>query len=259
MPHLRILDFGIPEIVRAGSAVACVSAQPAALVRLVCFAHAGGGPMAFRHWAAPLAPDIELWSVTLAGRAARRGEPFAREWTPLVDELATAVDESVASPLALFGHSLGALLAFEVARELSRRGRDLTRLVVSGRAAPDGSQSYAVPETDEELLRHVDALYGGVPDAVRAAPELLDYFVPILRADLELARAYAFEPGAPLRCPITGLTGSDDPAVTWEQVQPWSRQAVAGFDARMFPGGHFYFEREEPAVLEAIRESLLAG
>jgi surfactin synthase thioesterase subunit len=235
-----------------------VSAQPAALVRLVCFAHAGGGPMAFRQWARPLAPDIELWSVTLPGRASRTGEPFARKWTPLVDELATAVAESVAPPLALFGHSLGALLAFEVARELCNRDREITRLVVSGRAAPDGGQSYAVPETDEELLQHVDAVYGGVPDAVRAAPELLDHFVPILRADLELARAYSFEPGTPLSRPITALTGSDDPAVTWEQLQPWSRQSAAGFDARTFPGGHFYFEDEQRAVLATIRESLLA-
>lgn len=241
----------------SGSAVACVSAQPAALVRLVCFAHAGGGPMAFRHWARPLAPDVELWSVTLAGRASRTGEPFAREWTPLVDELATAVDGSVEPPVALFGHSLGALLAFEVARELERRGRDLAHLVVSGRAAPDGGQSYAVPETDEELLGHVDALYGGVPDAVRAAPELLDHFVPILRADLTLARSYAFAPGARLRCPLTALTGCDDPTVTWEQLEPWRRQAGGGFDARRFPGAHFYFEAQEPAVLAAIRERLL--
>ena len=214
--------------------------------------------MTFRAWAAPLAPAIELWSVTLAGRASRTGEPFAREWAPLIDELATAVAENVTSPVALFGHSLGALLAFEIARELSDRDLDVAHLIVSGRAAPNGDRSYAVPPGDKELLRDVDAVYGGVPDAIHTAPELLEYFVPILRADLELASAYVFRPGTPLTCPVTALTGADDPTVTWDQLQPWREQALADFDARSFPGGHFYFEHQEPAVLAVIRERLLA-
>jgi surfactin synthase thioesterase subunit len=226
-------------------------------VRLVAFAHAGGGPMTFRNWADELAPQVELWNVTLPGRAARWREPFAREWTPLADGLGAAIARDVPGPVALFGHSLGALLAFEVARRLTRARVPPVHLIVSGRGAPDVAPALELPETDEELLRHVDRLYGGVPDEVRASQELLDHFLPILRADLELARAYALGPGMALTCPITAMTGDADPIAPPCELQRWSRQTGAGCEVRVHAGGHFQLVDRESAAVSTIRDRLL--
>ena len=237
--------------------VACRSPQPAALARLVCFPHAGGGPMVFRGWTRGLAPDVEVWNVTLPGRAGRASEPFARGWTPLVDEFATAIADDVPEPYALFGHSLGAALAFEIARALTRLGAPPAHLFVSARDAPDSPQPYDVPETDEELLDEVDRAYGGVPDPVRGSRELLEHFLPILRADLELAVAYEFVPGRPLDCPITALAGSVDPTVTRSGLERWAAHTAAGFELLEMPGGHFFLDGCEPAVLETIHRRLI--
>lgn len=237
---------------RSRSPVACHRPQPAARVRLVAFAHAGGGPMTFRHWADELAPQVELWNVTLPGRAARWREPFARDWAPLVDELGAAIVRDVPAPIALFGHSLGALLAFEVARRLTRARMAPVHLIVSGRGAPDTAPALEVPDTDAELLRHVDLLYGGIPDEVLASQELLDHFLPILRADLELARAYALRPGMALTCPIMAMTGDADPIAPPCELERWSRQTGAGCDLRVLAGGHFHFVDDASKTLSTI-------
>jgi surfactin synthase thioesterase subunit len=239
------------------SAVGCHRPQPAARVRLVAFAHAGGGPTTFRHWADELAPHVELWNVTLPGRAARWREPFAREWTPLADALGAAIARDVPGPVALFGHSLGALLAFEVARRLTRARVPPAHLIVSGRGAPDVAPALELPETDAELLRHVDLLDGGIPDEVRGSQELLDHFLPILRADLELARAYALRPGMALTCPITAMTGDADPIAPPCELERWSRQTGAGCEVRVHAGGHFQLVDPDGPALSTILDRLL--
>lgn len=213
--------------------------------------------MAFRGWANSLAPDVEVWHVTLPGPESRAPEPFVREWDTLPDQLADAIVASVAAPVALFGHSLGALVAFEVTRALARTRAAPTHLVVSARGAPDGSSWFEVPSDDETLLRHLDELYGGVPNEVRAEPDVLAYFLPILRADLELVSSYVFTPGPLLECPITAIAGADDRTVSQSELARWYRQTSASFELRRFPGGHFYFETQQDAVLETIALRLL--
>jgi surfactin synthase thioesterase subunit len=141
-------------------------------MRLVTFAHAGGGPRTYTRWERELAPAIELWHVALPGRGRRRHEPFARDWDTLARDLATAVARDVPAPFALFGHSLGALVAFEVARLLTCAGTSPAHLVVSGRDAPDSASDLELPETDDDLLRYVDRAYGRVPDEVRASRDV---------------------------------------------------------------------------------------
>jgi surfactin synthase thioesterase subunit len=243
---------------RRGAPVACRSPQPAALARLVCFPHAGGGPMVFRGWTKGLAPDVEVWNVTLPGRAGRAAEPFAGEWGPLVEEFAIAIADRVPEPCALFGHSLGAAIAFEVARALTRLGAPPAHLFVSARDAPDTPDTqYEVPATDDELLDEVDRAYGGVPDAVRGSEELLRHFLPILRADLELAVSYEFAPGRPLTCGVSALAGSGDPTVTRSGLEAWGPHTAGGFELLELPGGHFYLDGCEPAVLETIHRRLI--
>jgi surfactin synthase thioesterase subunit len=239
-------------------AVSCRRPEAAARMRLVTFAHAGGGPQTYTRWERELAPQLELWHVTLPGRGRRLHEPFAREWISLAQELATAVARDVPAPFALFGHSLGALVAFEVARRLTRAGTSPTHLVVSGRDAPDSAPDLELPETDDDLLRCVDRAYGGVPDQVRASPDVLEYFLPILRADLELARDYVLRPGVALSCPITAMVGDADPIASPEGLVRWGRQTGADCECRVLPGGHFYFVGEERAALSTISSRLLA-
>ena len=243
-----------------GGAVACRMPLPGALARVVCFAHAGGGPMVFRGWPRGLAPDIEVWTTTLPGRAGRVREPFATAWEPLVDDLAEAIAAGVGEPRALFGHSLGAAIAFEVARALTRIGEPPCHLFVSARDAPQVPQPYReVPATDETLLAEVDRAYGGVPDVVRGSEELLGHFLPILRADLELAVSYRYRPGAPLPCPITAMTGSGDETVSRAGLEAWAEHTSADFALAELPGGHFYLEESEQAALDTINERSRVG
>ncbi|MDQ3761955.1 MAG: alpha/beta fold hydrolase [Actinomycetota bacterium] len=223
----------------------------------MCFPHSGGGPSAFSGWVTGLAPHVEVWHVTLPGRATRLREPFAREWEPLVHELVETITETVPRPFAVFGHSLGATIAFEVTRALSRNGIDPTHLVVSARPAPDTPHTWTVPQDDNELLRHVDQVYGGIPDAICAVPDLLQYFLTVIRADLELSTKHVFKPGPRLRIPVTALGGDSDPTVSTAQLQRWGAHTEAEFRVHQLPGGHFYLNDQEALVLDTILRRLL--
>jgi len=240
------------------SAVKCRRPQPDAKVRLVTFAYAGGGPLTFRSWTRELAPHVEIWTVTLPGRAGRWREPFARDWPELIDELTTAIADDVPGPIALFGHSLGALLAFEVARRLTRIGQPPVHLIVSGRGSPEIVPDLVMPETDEDLLEHVERIYGGVDKRVLASQEVLAHFLPILRADLELARDYRLRPGVALTCPITALTGDADPIAPAAEFEHWGRQTGSSCEITELPGGHFFLVDQEEAVLSKIQDRLAA-
>jgi medium-chain acyl-[acyl-carrier-protein] hydrolase len=235
----------------------CLTPNPAAVLRLLCFPHAGSGPAGFRGWAEALAPDIEVWTVILPGRPGRPGEPPAREWEPLARDLAASLQHTVAPPYALFGHSLGALLAFEVARQLFRRGGlPPTHLVVSARGAPDVHQRFEVPVSDDALLARVESRYGKMPSLIRDDRDVLTVFLPALRADLELADAYVFRPGTRLRCPITAISGEHDHTVTDEQARRWARHTSAVFTSYRLPAGHFYGAGQLNRVFEILRRRL---
>lgn len=222
-------------------------------VRLACFAHAGGNPAVFRRWSGGLAPDVEMWLATLPGRGRRSREPLPDSWSPLIAEFADRISSDVAPPVALFGHSFGALVAFEVARELHRIDRPPAHLFVSGREAPTAANRVDLPADDESLMDHVDRLYGGIPASVREVPELVEHFAPLLRSDLRLLRDYVYRSTAPLPCPITAMLGTGDPAVTEQGLIEWRHQTSAAFDTCTFPGGHFYWDEQEDAVLGSIR------
>jgi len=230
--------------------------QPAARTRLVCFPHSGAGPTAFHHWARRLAPDIEVWSAVLPGRAARAQEPFADDWDSLVEEFADAVSASVPRPYALFGQSLGAAIAFEVARELQRRGEPPAHLVASASPAPDLREALAVPADDDALIREVDSRYAGIPAEVRAVPELVEYFLPALRADLRLAADYVYRPGPRLGFPVTAFAGDQDTTVPAGGLEGWRGHTAADCEVHHLGGGHFCLNDHEDHVLAVIRRRL---
>lgn len=235
------------------SAVARLRPQPQALERLVCFAHAGGGPAVYRKWPEALAPEVELWTATLPGRAQRADEPFGTAWAELVASFADELDDGA----ALLGHSLGGLLAFEVARELERRGTPPRHVFVSGCRPPSRVVSGApLPVDDEALIEDVDERYGAVPPAVRAEPELLRRFIPVLRADLELAAAYVWDGGERLACPLTALSGMADKTAPPREVAHWAAHAAGPFQHLAMRGAHFFNHTELPGVATVIRRAL---
>lgn len=229
---------------------------PSATARLICFPHAGGLPAAFRAWPAGLGPAVEVWGVIRPGRAGRRHEPLVPSWPPLVEEVARAIASGVEPPFALFGHSLGALHAYEVERLLEREGTPGCHLFVSSCAAPDLQEGLRVPDSDGALIEYVEAVYGAIPPAVRAEPGLLAQFLPVLRADLELLARYGWNPGPPLSCPITAMVGTRDPKVDPAGMRPWSTFTTGGWELLSFPGKHFYLDACAHQVLHAIETRL---
>lgn len=222
-------------------------ASPAAL-RLYCFPYAGAGHTVFQHWRAQLADDIELALVKLPGRGARFGEAHAGS----LDELATALAQAIAEAgeggdrFAFFGHSMGALLAFETARALQRRGLSPSALLVSARTAPSahGWRERLSDLPDAAFLEVIRSM-NGLPQEVLDNPEWLALFLPIIRADFALCENYRYRPGLPLPCPISVMAGRDDANVPVALLEGWAGETRAACQTRLFPGGHFYlFERE---------------
>ena len=234
--------------------------QPRARLRLFCLAHAGGGASAFRGWADALPADVEVCPVQLPGRENRIGEPAFDRLEPLVEALADVIDGFLDRPFALFGHSNGALIGFELARTLRARGRtEPVHLFASGRRAPDlpadRAPIHALPQA--EFLAELQEL-GGLPPALLEHRELLEMIVPTLRADVAIHETYGFAEQAPLAVSITGYGGVADPKVSRAQLEAWARHTAGPFTLRMFPGGHFYLQEDRDATLRILTGDLLA-
>lgn len=231
--------------------------NPAARLRLFCVPYAGGGDAVFRTWWQGLPDDIELCAVRLPGRGPRFQEPPIARLTPLVHALADALDPEVARPYALFGHSMGARIAFELARELRRRGRsEPALLAVSGRPAPHYPLRDPMSAlTNDQLLERLRQL-GGTPEEVLREPELMEMFLPIVRADLEVNEVEAHRPEAPLDCPIVAFGGSHDERCSRDELQGWRDHTRGGFALEIFPGGHFFVHDAGRGLLAALTRAL---
>lgn len=231
-----------------------------ARVTLLCLPFAGGGAGAYRDWIAALAPEIDVLPIQLPGREERFIErPFNRI-APLLAALVPVVAPvAAARPYALFGHSMGGLLAYELAVALANRGLPPTRLFISARQAPHIPERtepiHALPEP--EFLERLRAL-NGTPDYVLDNPDLMAIISPILRADLALAETYVAPHRAPLAVPINVFGGRDDEEVTEEELRAWSIATTAPTELHYFPGDHFFIESRRDEVLACIRERLLA-
>jgi len=232
--------------------------RPEARERLFCIPYAGGAAGVFRSWQEQIAPQIEVVSVELPGRGTRFAEPLRSDLMQLVGELRSGIDDWLDKPFALFGHSVGAAIAFELARIFEREGNgDLLRLFVSGQRAlhlPDPHPPLHNLPDDEliEELRHLD----GTPEELLADPELLELFLPILRADLTAGETYRFSAGEPLSVPISAFGGMQDEEVSPEEVNEWLIHTTAECRIRMFDGGHFFLNSALSEMLESIADDL---
>ncbi len=218
--------------------------------RLFCFPFAGGGSI----WFPGVPPGVSLCPARLPGRESRLAEEPFRRMGALVDALAAAINPYLDNPFAFFGHSMGAAIAFELARELRRRGRPLPRILIASAArAPQYRRNYTPPPppTDDEFLSELRRLQGIPLDA----PFYPSVLLPGLKADASLYRNYVYTEEAPLPCPIRSYGGLDDARITREHLEAWAEQTTGAFAIRVFAGGHFYF-RNNPAFLDALAEDL---
>ncbi|MFD2768339.1 thioesterase II family protein [Micromonospora eburnea] len=231
--------------------------RPEARVRLVCLPHAGGAASYFFPVSRALTADIEVLAVQYPGRQDRRTEPFIRT----IDELADAVTAVLAEvarngPLALFGHSMGAVLGFEVALRLERTGVVPAALFVSGRRAPSTDRDERVHLLDDAgVLAEVRSL-SGTDARVMDDDELVRMALPAIRNDYTAIETYRCQPGPPLSCPIHAMVGDADPKATIDEVRAWRDHTDADFELHVFPGGHFYLDQQSTAVLAEITKVL---
>jgi medium-chain acyl-[acyl-carrier-protein] hydrolase len=232
--------------------------NPNASVRLFCFPFAGGGASIFRTWPSLLPANMEVVAVQLPGRETRMREPLFTDVRALVPELLNALAPSLDMPFAFFGHSMGALISFELARALRKAGNaHLLHLFVSARSAPqvvNGEEPiYHLPTP--EFINKLRQL-NGTPDIILQNAELREMIMPILRADLALNERYVYTHEAPLDVPISAFGGLQDPRVRQADVAQWAAQTTKPFSLRMLPGDHFFLNTHQAALLQAIQQDL---
>jgi medium-chain acyl-[acyl-carrier-protein] hydrolase len=229
-----------------------------ARLRLLCFPYASGGASAFLRWPEHLPADIEVAPVQLPGREERLGEEPYRDLRSLTAKLVEVLAPYLDRPFAVFGHSAGALVAFELTRALRRSGSPLpVHLFVSGRVGPTRPHRLAAlsgmtdPESIEQLRR-----YGGTPEEVLRDRDFMELILPVFRADLALCETYVYVREEPLACPVSAFGGTLDDHVAREDLASWRDETRGAFRLRMFPGGHFFIRDVRPRLLQAISEDL---
>ncbi|MQB40473.1 alpha/beta fold hydrolase [Rhizobium sp. ICMP 5592] len=228
-------------------------------LRLYCFSHAGGDAATYLGWQAALAPDVEVWGVRLPGRGSRFHETAYRS----LDDAVAAVTPVIAAAstgirYAFFGHSLGALMAFEVARSLRRQQlSEPIALIVSGADAPDTRDPRRRLSLlgDDALLDALTA-FNGIPADLLDQRELMELCLPTTRADFEMVETYRYMPDEPLAIPIDVFAGKTDTHIRLDQVATWKNQTSASCTVEWFDGDHFFIDAERDRVLSRLRDIL---
>jgi medium-chain acyl-[acyl-carrier-protein] hydrolase len=231
----------------------------AALIRLFCFPHAGGTASLCRTWHATLPSEIEVCGAQLPGRANRISEPAFSRLTDLVEAIGAAMTPLLDKPVAFFGHSMGAVVSFELARWLRRHhGLQPVHLFVSGRRAPQLPQTNAPTylTRDDQFLATLGELNGTPQDFFREQA-LLELILPTLRADFEAVETYRYLDEPPLDCPIMVFGGRDDEESIDGRLDAWQSQTNRSCSKYMMDGGHFFIHSNEQRMLSLIRTGLL--
>jgi len=228
-----------------------------ARVRLFCFPYAGGSEAVFRTWQQNLPETIEVLPIQLPGRGTRIKEPALTRLAPLVQALSQSLQPELDLPFAFFGHSMGGLIAFELARQLRREVGPLpVHLFISAKCSPKQVDDlYSGEISDQELIQILHR-YEGTPGEVLEDAELMQLLLPVIRADMELCNTYVCEPEPPLPCPITAFGGLQDHKSGRECLEGWRDYTTGRFTLRMFPAGHFFLQSCEKSILEAISREL---
>ena len=241
--------------------IRCFEPRPDARIRLYCVPHAGGGVSAFRSWQASLPSIVEVQAIQLPGRENRLMEAPLSDAFEIAKLIADTIEPELDRTYAVFGHSMGALISFELLRELQSRGaREAGHFFASAFRAPQLKNPDPVFHDlpDQEFIAELNRRYDAVPAAALESEELLELILPGVRADTTVCDAYEYKQGEPLNCPITALGGESDGIVKPELLKPWIEQTSSYFDLELFAGDHFYLQPGEKALLELVSRKLLA-
>ncbi|MCT6018552.1 pyochelin biosynthesis editing thioesterase PchC [Pseudomonas aeruginosa] len=228
---------------------------PMPRLRLACFPHAGGSASFFRSWSERLPPDIDLLALQYPGREDRFNEAPTTRLEDLAYGAALALRDFADAPLALFGHSLGAALAYETALRLESAGAPLRHLFVSAHPAPHRQRGGALHRGDEAALLEDVRRQGGASELLEDA-DLRALFLPILRADYQAIETYRRAQPIALACALDVLLGEHDEEVSAAEAQAWSDASRTPARLRRFPGGHFYLSEGRDAVIEHLLRRL---
>jgi medium-chain acyl-[acyl-carrier-protein] hydrolase len=222
--------------------------------RLFCFPYAGGSSTVYAQWQAGLDPAIEVCAVQLPGRGVRLVEAPCWSMPDLIGALLGALRGNDDLPFAFFGHSLGALIAFELARHCQWHGLPTpAHLIVSGSSAPQArAASRNLHAMDDALLFKELEVYNGTPPEVLQNRELMSMVLPSIRADFALAEQYVYRNGPLLDMPLTAFAGKSDPHVSPGQVAGWQKETVGRFQEQWFEGDHFFLAPRQKDILEYV-------
>jgi surfactin synthase thioesterase subunit len=243
----------------SGDALWCRRYHPAEnpSARLVCLPHAGGSAPFFRPVSAALGGAVDVVAIQYPGRLDRRGEQPLDDVMALVDRIHHVLRRQPELPLTILGHSMGAVIAFEVTRRLEAEGHNPVRLFASGRRAPSTHRDEDTHRSDDTILAEVRRL-SGTASALLSDDEMMRAALPALRADYKAIEKYRCDPGAAVRTPITVLTGDSDPKTTLDEAKAWAGHTSGEFDLRVFTGGHFFISDRSAEVLRVLQEHFRA-
>ncbi|HSV66000.1 MAG TPA: alpha/beta fold hydrolase [Mycobacteriales bacterium] len=231
--------------------------RPAARLNLICLPFAGGGASRYRDWPDQLPENIAVVPVQLPGREDRLLEPVVDSMEPLVSRLLAGLAGQLDRPVALFGHSMGALIAFELATRLRVLGHEPVHVFVSGCRAPylprRSADRHMLP--DPEFIASVREL-NGIPPELADNADFLDLVLPTLRGDFTLVETYRYRDQPPLRCPVSVLGGLGDSEVSQADLAAWSRHTTGPCQVHLLPGDHFFVDTARPALLRLVSAKL---
>ena len=238
--------------------ITCPQPNPQAKLRLFCFAYAGASASVFRTWADDLPATIELCPIELPGRGRQIKSPPYTKIPPLIREIATNIIPYLDKPYAFFGYSMGALISFELIR-LLRSEYDFypLHLFVAARHAPQlPAENPPISQLpDADFLAEISQ-FNGTPKVLLENAELMQLFLPIMRADFTVLESYVYTPQPPLNCPISAFGGSEDPTVSYTALFAWEKQTVAPFSGKMIDGDHFFINTAKSTLVNSVIQSL---
>ena len=250
-----------PDLFNSTTWFVCSQANPGVATRLFLFPYAGGGPALFSKWFAEPHPLIERWAVHYPGRGSRHHEPPIKNIFLLAGALSRAIQPFLDQPFVFFGHSFGALVAYELALHLRRRGLPQPNILfVSACSAPHllDPQPPIHELPDPEFLKSLQKL-NGIPSELLHQPDVIQLLLPILRADFEAIESYLYTPDElPLNRPIIAFGGLSDPRVSRARLEGWASHTDSSFKSQYFPGDHFFVNTARKLIMASIAAEIKA-